>query len=282
MTASHSADAELRDGTADDSPDMISCERRRCNSDQWCLHSNPFFLLLIVLLYHTKIRKSRQKCSSLPGNYKTFHISGRFFVDVEVRIRYNRIIPKVDYLTKITKHAGDFRMKRDRIAAALLSAVLCLTPAVSGSGIQTAFAAEGVSAGGDIDRSGTPDYNDAAMLQRWLLAEQEVWLPDWTAGDLDGNGKLDAADLTLLKRLLMNPPPEAGGADIDEPQTDGALIPSSVAQFGTATPSTGDVIRFGASNFAAYDSSGNQTVDTGYSIEIGALSGGRYTVTVSR
>ena len=29
-------------------------------------------------------------------------------------------------------------------------------------------------------------------------------LADWQAGDLDGNGRLNAADLTLMKRELMH------------------------------------------------------------------------------
>ena len=35
-------------------------------------------------------------------------------------------------------------------------------------------------------------------------------------------------------------------------------------------------------NFAAYDASGDQTIDTGYTVNIGAASDGGYTVTVTR
>lgn len=44
----------------------------------------------------------------------------------------------------------------------------------------------------------------------------------------------------------------------------------------------GDVCTFGTTNFAAYDTDGNQTVDTGYTVTIGELTDGAYTVTVSR
>ena len=45
---------------------------------------------------------------------------------------------------------------------------------------------------------------------------------------------------------------------------------------------TGDLIGFGTSNFAAYDANGDQTIDTGYTVNIGAASDGGYTVTVTR
>lgn len=45
---------------------------------------------------------------------------------------------------------------------------------------------------------------------------------------------------------------------------------------------TGDICTYGTNGFAGYDANGYQTVDTGYTIEIGALSDGVYTVTVRK
>lgn len=45
---------------------------------------------------------------------------------------------------------------------------------------------------------------------------------------------------------------------------------------------TGSTITYGTSNFAGYDSNGNQTVNTGYSISIGNLTNGSYTITVTK
>ncbi|GEM_PF-477054 len=53
---------------------------------------------------------------------------------------------------------------------------------------------------GDVNADGVCDIADAVMLQKYLLDGGTV--TDWQAGDLDGNGRLHAADLTLLKRLL--------------------------------------------------------------------------------
>ena len=55
---------------------------------------------------------------------------------------------------------------------------------------------------GDVNTDGKCDIADAVLLQKYLLTI-ETTLPDWNAGDMDGNGKLNAKDLTLLKHLLM-------------------------------------------------------------------------------
>ena len=55
---------------------------------------------------------------------------------------------------------------------------------------------------GDVNADGKCDIADAVLLQKYLLTI-ETMLPNWNAGDMDGNGKLNAKDLTLLKHLLM-------------------------------------------------------------------------------
>lgn len=45
---------------------------------------------------------------------------------------------------------------------------------------------------------------------------------------------------------------------------------------------SGATITYGTTNFAAYDSSGNQTINTGYSITVGSLNNGEYTITVTK
>lgn len=58
---------------------------------------------------------------------------------------------------------------------------------------------------GDINRSGTVDRNDAADLAAFLTGSDCVIYAD--SSDLDGNGKVNACDLTLLKRILLIPEP---------------------------------------------------------------------------
>ncbi|MBR6419444.1 MAG: dockerin type I repeat-containing protein [Oscillospiraceae bacterium] len=57
---------------------------------------------------------------------------------------------------------------------------------------------------GDVDQNGAFELNDIVLVQRWLLAEQNTVLADWQAGDFNSDGRLNAADLTLMKRALIN------------------------------------------------------------------------------
>ena len=44
---------------------------------------------------------------------------------------------------------------------------------------------------------------DAVLLAKWLTCVPDTVLPDPQAADLDRDTRLTAADLTLLKRLLL-------------------------------------------------------------------------------
>ena len=55
----------------------------------------------------------------------------------------------------------------------------------------------------DINADGALTADDAALLQSWLLTGKET-LANWKAGDCNQDGKLDARDLTLIKRALLS------------------------------------------------------------------------------
>ena len=55
----------------------------------------------------------------------------------------------------------------------------------------------------DLNADGRFDIADAVLLQKWLLAVPDTVLADWRTGDLDGSGKLDASDLSLMKHRLL-------------------------------------------------------------------------------
>ena len=57
---------------------------------------------------------------------------------------------------------------------------------------------------GDVDHNGTVDKSDAAALCSYLLAQGNQIYAD--TSDMNNDGLLDAKDLTLLKRMLLNPP----------------------------------------------------------------------------
>lgn len=42
------------------------------------------------------------------------------------------------------------------------------------------------------------------MLQKWLITETDV-LTSWRYADMNQDSRVNAADLTLLKRMLLNP-----------------------------------------------------------------------------
>lgn len=55
---------------------------------------------------------------------------------------------------------------------------------------------------GDLNADGHCSTADAELLTKWLLCDPEAVLPDWRAGDLNRDSRLDARDLALLKELL--------------------------------------------------------------------------------
>ena len=56
---------------------------------------------------------------------------------------------------------------------------------------------------GDINADKAFDLSDAVLLQKWLLAYPDAALADWEAGDLNGDGRLNAVDFSLMKRMLL-------------------------------------------------------------------------------
>lgn len=59
----------------------------------------------------------------------------------------------------------------------------------------------GTSLRGDVNKDGSFDLADLVAMQKYLLASGT--LADWEAGDFLGDGKLNAKDLSMMKRELM-------------------------------------------------------------------------------
>ena len=60
---------------------------------------------------------------------------------------------------------------------------------------------------GDVSGDGVFSVADAVLLSKWLLCDPDAALADWGAADFDRNGRLNAVDLVLMKRALMNEAP---------------------------------------------------------------------------
>ncbi len=56
---------------------------------------------------------------------------------------------------------------------------------------------------GDCNLDGAVTSADAVMLKKWLLTESDV-LTSWRHADINRDNRVNAVDLTLLKRLLLN------------------------------------------------------------------------------
>ena len=56
---------------------------------------------------------------------------------------------------------------------------------------------------GDVNADGAFTVSDVIALQKWLLQAKNAMLANWQAGDLDGNGRLDAFDLAAMKKHLL-------------------------------------------------------------------------------
>ena len=56
---------------------------------------------------------------------------------------------------------------------------------------------------GDTNADGVTTVADAVLLQKWLLAVPDTFLPNRKAADLNGDGILDVYDLALMKRALI-------------------------------------------------------------------------------
>ena len=114
----------------------------------------------------------------------------------------------------------------------------------------------------DITGDGVTDMQDVRALQAYLLTTGTLQNP--AAADLDGNGRINSADLTLLKRELFSPPvpvvttAPAETAVITTETTAAAVINAyESADFRFS----GKVYLVGDSTVCDYDSNTNNTLD---------------------
>lgn len=92
---------------------------------------------------------------------------------------------------------------------------------------------------GDVNCNGTVEAADAVCLSAYLF-EQETLPPDsMLFSDLDRSGSITSADLTLLKRMLMDGTEPLEVYQFSEINTE--LIPAPIAAIEPSLPSTGEV-----------------------------------------
>lgn len=113
----------------------------------------------------------------------------------------------------------------------------------------------------DITSDGVTDIQDVRALQAYLLAAGTLQNP--AAADLDGNGRINAADLTLLKRELLSAPAvTTAPADTTVTITSTTTTAAVSNAYESADFSfSGKVYLVGDSTVCDYDSTSNQQLD---------------------
>ena len=56
---------------------------------------------------------------------------------------------------------------------------------------------------GDVNADGVFSIADAVLLQKWLRAVPDTELKNWSTADFNGDSRLDACDLSMMKQMLM-------------------------------------------------------------------------------
>ena len=114
----------------------------------------------------------------------------------------------------------------------------------------------------DITGDGVTDLQDVRALQAYLLTTGTLQNP--AAADLDGNGKINAVDLTLLKREMLSAPvPAVTTAPAETTVTTTTTTTAAVSNGYESADFrfSGKVYLVGDSTVCDYDSTSNQQLD---------------------
>ncbi|MBR5370873.1 MAG: hypothetical protein IK130_01525 [Oscillospiraceae bacterium] len=117
-----------------------------------------------------------------------------------------------------------------RLLSGVLAAGLLFPCTVSAAGVRVL-----VGYRGDINGDLCVDAADAAILAQYLAGEPTEGAYAWEYADLDAGGTLDAADLTLLKRLILS------GGEPEAVYRERTLIDPPISAVNPPMPTSGAV-----------------------------------------
>lgn len=92
---------------------------------------------------------------------------------------------------------------------------------------------------GDINGNGSFEIADIVLTQSWMLSRPGVRLANWKAGDLNSDNKLDAYDLTLMRRLLVHESGAEQPHEVVVPEQS-EMITANIAKLGASLPTQGN------------------------------------------
>lgn len=98
----------------------------------------------------------------------------------------------------------------------------------------TTTAAISLIINGDVNNDGQLNVSDAVLLQKWLLAVPGIDLANWKAADLCEDDRLDAFDLCLVKRALVESKTQTTPPTTTTTETT-TLTTTTTAKFTTTT-----------------------------------------------
>lgn len=111
---------------------------------------------------------------------------------------------------------------------------------VMGSEFVSVPAARAASLLGDVNQDGAVNITDVYLLSSYLSGEYDTAFADWKAVDLSQDGKLNAKDLTLLKRLLLYGRPDETDPRLRLPEKHQIPVPGFYTDIGGAAAVNGE------------------------------------------
>lgn len=116
--------------------------------------------------------------------------------------------------------------------------ILCIVLSVMLSllSISTVFATETANQLGDVDGNGKIEADDYILLKRLFFGMAKLGSDAKLRGDIDGNGELEADDYILLKRAFFGTYELGGETNKNESETD---IPSGESGIWVWIPTLG-------------------------------------------
>lgn len=111
---------------------------------------------------------------------------------------------------------------------------------------------------GDVNDDGTLNVADLVSLQKWLLAVPGTQLANWKAGDICPDDRLDAFDMVLMRRELIN---EQALLNEEMPDISARPQPVVTAYEPADFKFSGNVYLVGDSTVCEYDSSTSTSLD---------------------